>query len=74
MASSLATVLLPFLNLPADRLLQEILAGLALTLAGATGWLQSRSCFAVATAGRLRRFLYLYLLGLLLILLGGTLR
>ena len=39
----------------------------------ATGWLQHRSCFAVSTSGRLRRLLYLYLLVLLLILLGGTL-
>jgi len=70
---ALATLLFPLLDLPADRLAQGFLAGLSLTLAGTTVWLQHRAFFAVATAGRLRRFLYLYLMVLLLILLGGAL-
>jgi len=70
---ALATLLLPLLDLPGDRLAQGSLTGLSLTLAGTTAWLQHRAFFAVATTGRLRRFLYLYLMVLLLILLGGAL-
>lgn len=66
---ALITLLLPALNLPARPLLQGVMAGLALALAGSAAWLAHQSPFAAVTAKRLRRLLHLYLGMVLLVLL-----
>jgi len=66
---AMATLLLPVLELPAEPLLQGVVAGLAVSLAATASWLQHRNLFATHTARKLRRLLHLYLGLILLILL-----
>ena len=70
---TLATLLLPTLDLPATPLLQGLLVGLVLALAAAASWLCHQSLFPAQTARRLRRLLHLYLALVLLVLLTDAL-
>lgn len=70
---ALITLLFPALNLPAAPLLQGMLTGLALTLAGAATWLLYRGSFAAVTARRLQRLLQLHLALALMLLLTDAL-
>ena len=70
---TLATLLLPTLDLPATPQLQRLLVGLALALAAAASWLCHQSLFPAQTARRLRRLLHLYLALVLLVLLTDAL-